>query len=153
MKIISYFESKNQEELLEKIAGCDWSAARFLVELLQTNRFFEMLGGWGDIYLMMEGDALVSFATLTGLDAVRDESLTPWSGFVYTVPVYRGHRYAGQVLAYIEAIAAAKGYARIYIGTDHVGLYEKYGYVYQENQIDIWGDDMRILYKNVEERK
>ena len=151
MKIVSYFESINKEKLMEQIARCDWSAARFLVELLKKGAFFETLGGFGDIYLLMDGDNLVSFATLTGQDAVRDESLYPWIGFVFTAPEYRGHRCAGKVLAHAEKIAAGQGHRRVYVATDHVGLYEKYGYTYLENRIDCWGDDMRVLYKNLED--
>ena len=153
MKIINYFESENQIVWKEKIAACDWSAARFLVSLLDENRFYEMLGGWGEIFLLTDGEALVSFLTLTGQDAVRDETLTPWVGFVFTAPEYRGHRYAGQLLAHAEAVAAQRGYRKLYIGSDHVGLYEKYGYRYQENRIDYWGSDMRVLYKELEEVK
>ena len=148
MQIVSYFESKNRAELTAKIAACEWSAAKFLVKLLNEETFNETLGGWGDIYLLLDGERLVSFATLTGQDAVRDEALTPWIGFVFTAPEYRGHRHAGKILAHAAQIAAAKGYPKVFIGTDHVGLYEKYGYTYQENRIDCWGSDMRVLYKN-----
>ena len=149
MEIVRYFGSEDQPYLRRKIASCDWSAARFLVELLETERFNEMLGGWGEIYLLMDGENLVSFLTLTGLDAVRDPRLTPWIGFVFTVPEYRGHRYAGRLLAHAEACAAKMGHRQVYIATDHVGLYEKYGYTYRENQTDIWGSDMRVLYKTL----
>ena len=149
MQIISYFESENQAELTEKLSHVDWSAAKFLVALLREDRFFAMLGGRGDIYLLMDGENIVSFATLTGQDSVRDENLTPWSGFVYTAPEYRGHRYAGQLLKHIEEEAVKKGHARLYISTDHVGLYEKYGYTYLENRLDYWGDDTRVLCKSL----
>jgi predicted N-acetyltransferase YhbS len=149
MKIIDYFESENRAELVEKIAACDWSAAKFLAELLTKGTFDEMLGGWGHVYLLIEGEKLVSFLTLSGQDAVRDENLTPWIGFVYTVPAYRGHRYAGRLLAYAEQKAAELGCEKLHIGTDHVGLYEKYGYTYQENRIDCWGGDMRVLTKRI----
>ena len=78
MEIINYFESSDQAALKQRIAACDWSAADFLVDLLNKGTFDEMLGGWGKIFLLMDGENLVSFATLTGLDAVRDESMTPW---------------------------------------------------------------------------
>ena len=153
MNIINYFENEYQAMLTEKLNQCDWSAARFLVELLQKGTFHETLGGWGDLYFLMGGENLVSFATFSGQDSIWDESLTPWIGFVYTVPAYRGHHYAGQVLAYAEAQAASRGYNKIYIATDHVGLYEKYGYSYQENRIDCWGSDQQVLYKNLEVMK
>ena len=149
MKIVSYFESENPAELAEKLVAVDWSAARFLVTLLREERFFTMLGGWGDIYLLMDGENIVSFATLTGQDSVRDESMVPWTGFVYTAPEYRGHRYAGRVLAHAEQVAAEKGYSRLYLSTDHVGLYEKYGYAFLENRLDYWGDDTRVMYKDL----
>lgn len=149
MQIISYFESENQPALEAKLAAVDWSAAEFLVCLLRENRFYEMLGGWGDIYLLMDGENIVSFATLTGQDSVRDDTMVPWSGFVYTAPEYRGHRYAGKLLNHIEDLAAGKGYKRLYISTDHVGLYEKYGYEFLENRLDFWGDDTRVLYKDL----
>ena len=149
MEIINYFESENKGILLEKIAACDWGAAKFLVELLEKGTFDEMLGGWGKLFLLMDGEQLVSFLTFTGLDAVRDERLTPWIGFVFTCPEYRGHRYAGRLIAHAENSAVNMGYDRVYIATDHVGLYEKYGYTYRENRVDIWGDDMRVLYKKL----
>ena len=149
MQIISYFESENKAALTDKLAAVDWSAAEFLVALLREDRFFAMLGGWGDIYLMMDGASIVSFATLTGQDSVRDETMVPWTGFVYTAPEYRGHRYAGQLLRHIEGVAAEKGYSRLFLSTDHVGLYEKYGYAFLENRLDYWGDDTRVLYKDL----
>ena len=153
MEIIRYFESEGQRELTEKIAHCDWSAARFLVELLEKGTFHATLGGEGELYLLMDGGTLVSFATLTRQDSVRDESLFPWIGFVYTAPEYRGRRYAGQVLARAEADAAAQGHDRVHIATDHVGLYEKYGYEYLEDRVDCWGSDQRVLYKTLKGAK
>ena len=151
MVIRNFFDCENQEALMEKIEACDWQAAKFLGSLLRENRFFEMLGGWGQLLLLMDGEELVSFVTLTGQDAVRDESLTPWIGFVYTQPACRGHRYAGLLLNHAEREAAGMGYGKIYICTDHIGLYEKYGYTWQENRVDFWGDDVQVFCKNLEE--
>ena len=150
MEIVDYFEAENKEALIGKIAACAWSAARFLRKLLEQGTFHETLGGWGHLFLLLDGEELVSFLTLSGQDAVRDESLTPWIGFVFTAPAYRGHRYAGRLLAHAEAWAAALGYDRVYIGTDHVGIYEKYGYHYQEDRIDCWGSRMRVLHQRLD---
>ncbi len=147
MQIINYFESDIKQELLEKIKAVDWSAAKFLVELLSENRFYEMLGGEGDLYLLMDGNSLVSFLTLTRQDTVRDESMFPWVGFVYTVPEYRGNRYSEKLMKHAENEAIKKGFDKVYVATDHFGLYEKFGYEYLENRVGYWGDDNRVLYK------
>ena len=43
MKIFDYFESE-MPEWIDKIRACDWSAAKFLADLLDQNRFHEILG-------------------------------------------------------------------------------------------------------------
>lgn len=149
MQIIEYFSSPEKERLIEKIEASDWTAGRFLGELLRNGTFFDMLGGTGEVFLLMDGDNLASFLTLTGQDSVRDETMTPWVGFVFTFPQYRGHRNAGILLEHAEKMAASRGHQRLYIATDHVGLYEKYGYTYQENRIDYWGSDQRVLFKEL----
>ena len=149
MEIINYFENDQQEKLQEALLACDWNAARFLVDLLKKGTFFEMLGGWGKLLLLLDGEELISFATLTGQDSVRDETLTPWIGFVFTKPQHRGHRYAGLLLNKAESLAKELGYGQIYLGTDHIGLYEKYGYVYRDNRLDYWGEDTRIYCKSL----
>lgn len=148
MKIISYFESNNQQSLIEKIDACDWGAAKFLAALLREDRFFEMLGGEGDTYLLMDGDKIVTFLTLTRQDVIRDESMFPWIGFVYTAPEYRGNRYSEKLMNYAENIAKEQGHDHVYVATDHIGLYEKYGYNYLENRVGYWGEESRVLCKN-----
>ena len=80
------------------------------------------------VLMLVEGKTLISFCTLAEQDDVRDASLTPWIGFVYTFPEFRGHRYLGKLLEYAKNVAASEGATHIYISTDHMGLYEKYGY-------------------------
>lgn len=148
MEIISYFNSSNKQTLIDLIEGCDWGAAKFLAQLLKEDRFFEMLGGEGDTYLLMDGEKLVSFLTLTKQDVIRDESMFPWIGFVFTQPQYRGHRYSETLMNFAENVAKEHFHTHVYVATDHVGLYEKYGYEYLENRIGYWGEESRVLRKN-----
>lgn len=151
MNIISYFESKNQRDLIDKIARCDWSAAQYLVRLLSCGTFHAKLGGEGDLFLLLDGDELVSFATLTRQESISDERLFPWIGFVYTTPKYRGWCYARRILVHVEAVAWQKGYSRVYLSTDMVGFFERYGYQYLYNRVGFWSTDQRVLYKDLDE--
>ena len=148
MEIIEYFESENKQKWTEEIRKMDWGAAKFLAELLTENRFANVLGEGGKLYLMIDGDKLVSFITLTHQDCIADESLFPWLGFLFTVPEYRGHRYSEKIIEHAVSEAQKQGYDKIYLGTDHVGLYEKYGFSYTETRMDVWGGDCRIYVKN-----
>lgn len=148
MEIINYFESENKPHWLAEIKRSDWGAAPTLVGFLENGTFFENLGD-GILLLLTDGDRLVSFVTFARNDCIDDRTLFPWIGFVYTFPEYRGHRYAGRLIARCEELARKHSVKNIYICTDHTGLYEKYGYEYKENRVDIYGGDSRIYVKRI----
>ena len=147
MKILEYFEAHDPEHWLRQIKGYSWGAAKFLAKLLEEGRFHALLGSDGKLFLLTHGQALVSFATLTAQDCVDDKTMTPWIGFVHTAPEYRGSRRAGLVIDHACAQAAMQGAKQVYIATDHIGVYEKYGFAYLENRVDIYGEDSRIYVR------
>lgn len=148
LEIINYFESNDREHWLSEIKKSDWRAASTLVGFLENGTFFENLGD-GVLLLLTDGDKLVSFVTFAQRDCIDDKSLSPWIGFVYTFPEYRGHRYAGRLIECCEELAREHNVKNIYICTDHIGLYEKYGYTYKESRVDIYGGDSRIYVKRI----
>lgn len=148
MKIINFFEAENQSALAEKIGQGDWRAAKFLCELLTKGTFHQTLGD-GTVYVMLDGENVVSFVTLTHQDCIDDKALYPWLGFFFTFPEYRGHRHGGALLDYAANEAKKQGFNAVYLATDHVGLYEKYGFTYLENRTDVYGDDSRVYMKKL----
>ena len=149
MQILDYYQAENQPLWAQRIAQGDWGAAKFLARLLRENTFHRTLGE-GTVYLLVDGEQIVSFVTLTHQDCVADEALYPWLGFFFTFPEYRGHRYGGRLLDYAVGMAQKQGYEKVYLATDHIGLYEKYGFTYWENRIDVYGEDSRIYVKMLE---
>lgn len=147
MNILEYYGEANPKHWLGQIKGYSWGAAKFLGKLLEEDRFHALLGSGSRLFLLVEGETLVSFATLTEQDCIADKSMTPWIGFVHTAPAWRGARKAGLLLKYICDEAAKQGMTQVYIATDHVGVYEKYGFIYLENRVDIYGEDSRIYAK------
>ena len=146
MRIFKFHEEENQSHWIDEIRRCDWGAAHFLADILEQNKFDELLGG-GHLFILADGDRLVSFCTLTRNDCVKDDSMFPWIGFLFTVPEYRGHRYSGQVIDAAYTQAREQGEAQVYLATDHIGFYEKYGFTYLETRIDIYDEESRIYYK------
>jgi len=148
-KIFKLSDCSDKEKWISEIERQDWRAAKFLSELLREKRLFETLGNGAGLYITADGERLVSFAVLSPKDAIDDEKLTPWIGFVYTAPKYRGNRESGRLIDHICKDAMANGHKRVYLCTDHIGLYEKYEFIYMENRIDVWGEDSRIYYRNL----
>lgn len=109
MKIIEYFTSNDKAHWLEEIAKADWGAAKFLHQLLSEGKLKKTIGDSALIPLLTDGEKLVSFCTFAPLDDVQPTELSPWIGFVYTAPEYRGHHYAGEVLNWAESVATVMG--------------------------------------------
>ena len=147
MEIFDYF-STEQRSWIDKIRICDWGAAKFIAELLEQNRFHKVLGN-GSLFIMADGEKLVSFCTLTCRDCIKDDDLFPWVGFVFTTPEYRGKRYSGEVIEAACKRALRQGFDKVYLATDHIGLYEKYGFTYMENRTDIYGEESRIYFRKL----
>ncbi len=148
MEIFDYF-SNEQHNWIDKIRVCNWGAAKFLADLLDKNTFHTVLGN-GSLFIMADGERLVSFCTLTGRDCIKDDDLFPWIGFVFTAPEYRGKRYSGDVIEAACKRALRQGFDKVYLATDHVGLYENYGFIYMESRTDIYGEESRIYYKELQ---
>lgn len=148
MEIIDYFKSDKPGYWLFEIKKSDWQAAKTLARFIEEKTFHDNLGE-GTLLLLTDSDKLVSFLTFAEKDCIDDERLSPWVGFVYTVPKYRGHRYVGRLISRCEEIAAEKKIPKIYVCTDHVGLYEKYGFSYIESRIDIYGGNSRVYFKPI----
>lgn len=149
MNIIEYFTTDNKEYWLSKIKESDWGAGQFLYELLKNEKLKQYVGENTKVLMLVDGDNLVSFCTLADKDDIQPTELTPWIGWVYTFPNYRGSHNAGRLLSYAETLAKEDGMKNIYISTNHDGLYEKYGYEFFEMMKDIYGEDSRVYVKHL----
>lgn len=150
MKVINYFDSERQSYWLNEIKKGDWGTAGFLYELLSKGTFFETVGEGSKVLLLADGDQLISFCTYAEKDDIQPTDLTPWMGFVYTFPAYRGHRYVGLLMDEIERIAIKDGVSEVYISTNHIGLYEKYGCEFKAEMKDMEGELSRVYVKKIQ---
>ena len=149
MEIIEFFSTDNKEYWLSKMKECDWGAGQYLEKLLREEKLKQLVGESTMVLMLVDGDNLVSFCTFAEKDDIQPTDLTPWIGWVYTFPAYRGKRYAGKMLSYAEALAKEAGIKNIYISTNHIGLYEKYGYEFFQVMKDIEGEDSRVYVRNL----
>ena len=149
MQIINYFTSNNKEHWLNEISKSDWSAGQYLYYLLKENKLCELVGEGARVLILAEGDELISFCTLAKMDDIQPTDLTPWMGWIYTFPAHRGKHLAGKLLSHAEKLAKDDGASNVYISTNHVGLYEKYGYNFLRTMKDVEGEDSRVYTKSL----
>lgn len=140
-------EFKNEQYIKTALKDCSWDAGKFLYSLIEENKR-EILG-WNYIYALVDNETVISFCSLSQRDCIEDERITPWIGFVYTQEAYRGHHFSKLVIHHALNQAKLLGYQRVYLATDHIGFYEKYGFQYLENRRDIYNEISRIYFIEV----
>ncbi len=150
MQVIDYFACDRPEFWLEKIKKSDWGGGQFLYELLNENKLKNAVGEKARVLMLTDGEELVSFCTYAEKDDIQPTALTPWIGFVYTFPEYRGHRYVGKLFLEVKKLARAEQVHDIYISTNHDGLYEKYGCEFYQTMTDMHGEPSRVYRMHVD---
>lgn len=146
MEIKEISKTSNKEFWLKKISESDWSAGKFLYEILLDGSFYDLCGEKSKVFLLTEGNDLISFCTYAERDDIPDTDLTPWIGFVYTFPYFRGKRRIGKLLEHIYLCAKKDGYKNFYVSTNQKGLYENFGFKFFQEMKDIH-KEMSLVYK------
>ncbi len=149
MQITEYFSVENKEHWLSQIKESDWDSAQFLYELLLNQELKRLVGESTKLLMLTEGEKLIAFCTLADKDDIQPTELTPWLGWIYTFPAYRGKGYARLLLEHAEMLAKEQCLDSVYISTNHIGLYEKYGYEFLQTMKDIEGEDSRVYIKHL----
>lgn len=160
-----------------------WGAIPFIINCLRkegqpqvspTDGGFHDLLGPGRFFLMLDEanqteitennkngvcPRLAAFVSLARNDEVDitvpgRETWTPWIGCVFTYPEYRGQRLSEKLITLSEDYAIKELDAKYtYISTDHIGLYEKYGYEFFTETDTVWGEQTRVLRKRLKKTK
>ena len=127
MTILEYHRTSDPDMWLRQIRRSDWRAGQYLARVLEDGAFHRQYGPRSRVLLLTEGPELLAFCTFAQQDEIPAPELTPWCGFVYTFPGHRGQRLAGILLKHACQLAAGEGFPWLYLSSDEVGLYEKYG--------------------------
>ena len=144
MKVVDFATTTNQEYWLKEIEKSDWRAAPYLCSVIRDNKLKELYGETTRVLLLVEDDRMVSFCTYAEQDEIPDPSLTPWVGFVYTFPEFRGKKRMGKLLEHVYSLAKKDGHKTIYISTEEVDLYEKYGFTFWKTMKNNWDEETRV---------
>ena len=127
MDILDLERTVKPEWWLKQLENCDWTGGQHLYAVLTDGRFHSLYGEKARLLILADGTRLASFCTYAEKDDIPDSELTPWMGFVYTHPDYRGRRLMGKLICRVKELARNDGYDYLYIASGEHGLYEKYG--------------------------
>ena len=95
-------------------------------------------------YLLEDGDDLVGGCGLIPNDYISRMDLWPWICALWVDEDRRGRGCGGLLLERAKADARALGYKAVYLCTDHIGYYERYGFKHIGTGFHPWGESARI---------
>ena len=104
--------------------NCGWNGGKFLAMEMETGHITD----WERVMIAMEEEKIIAFCTATRKDCMPDSPYTPFLGSLFVAEEHRGKRLGQALLQYATDYLTSLGFQETYICTDHVGLYEKYGF-------------------------
>ena len=81
--------------------------------------------GW---YFCLDGERIIGGLGVIENDFHNRKDLSPNVCAVYTEEAFRGQGIAGRLLEMVVDDMASKGVTTLYLVTNHVGFYERYGW-------------------------
>ena len=95
-------------------------------------------------YLMMKGNDIIGGYGLIVNDFISRQDLWPWLCAVYIEENERGKALGSRLLEHGRHEAAKLGFPMVYLCTDHIGFYEKYGWRYIGGAYGVSGSETRV---------
>jgi N-acetylglutamate synthase-like GNAT family acetyltransferase len=100
-------------------------------------------------YLLQHDEKTIGGAGLIPNDFISRMDLFPWVCALYIEEEYRGNGYGSLLLEKTKQDTAKIGFENLYLSTDHIGYYERYGFTHIGTGYHPWGESSRIYRARV----
>ena len=95
-------------------------------------------------YLLEKEGEIIGCAGLITNDFISRMDLFPWFSSLYIEKEYRGQSLGSLMINKAKEDANSGGFSHLFLCTDHIGYYEKYGFNYIGTGYHPWGESSRI---------
>ena len=136
MKIVELKDGIKYLKDYIKLCSLEWGVNKTSTEMEQfiQNRYNEIIKNNYDklitILFLVDNDILIGFISLFKYDGDERKDLTPWYATMYVKEEYRNKGYSKILNDALLKKAKDLGYDRIYLKSDLVNYYEKFGAKY-----------------------
>ena len=145
-KQLNILSLRENPEALERFAcffSAAWSRREFYRDCMKACLTSESpLPQW---YLLENGEGeTLGGAGLVISDFTARGDLWPWLCALFVGEKHRGQGYGAMLISHLKREAARLGYREIFLCTGHTGYYEKYGFAFLGNALEVSGESSRI---------
>jgi len=123
---------------------CSWKAGASLSKLMSNN----ILAKWERVFVALIENEIAGFCTLLNADCIPNVEYTPFIGFIFVGESYRGNKISEKLCLFASDYAKSLNFEKVYLVSDHVNLYEKYGFIEIDKKEASWGAMQTIFMRN-----
>ncbi len=139
-------DTELRQKLLDFAAHFSWTEVKEHTLHMLADWTFEE---WETPFAATVNGRVVGMATLMKSDYYPLPEICPWVSTLFVAEEYRGRRISGKLIDFANDYAKKLGFERTYIPTEHIGLYEKYGYCYLRDIVNYGGGTDRLYVKEL----
>lgn len=134
------------EDVAEYAFHCSWGVGKKLAEQMRGNCFRD----WDRVFIALDGSAFAGFCTFTKTDCLPDVPYTPYISAMFVDEQYRGNRLSEKLIRFALEYARGLRFEKVYLVSNHVNFYEKYGFIKIDAKPAPWDpDDIESIFMHV----
>lgn len=134
----------SSDELWGKVSefarNCSWRAGKSLSEDMSGPIFTD----WERVIVALNGNKIAGYCTVAKKDCIPNVPYTPYIGYLFVEENYRGYRLSKRLISYAMSYLKTLGFHHVFLVSDHVNFYEKYGFQVIDRKSAPWGEIEKI---------
>jgi len=148
-EILEYFEDQYQEYWRSQIKRGEWDKAEELFRLLEENKLKPLYGEDAKLYLLADGESLLSFCLFAPKNDVGLFFKKPSLDYIFTFPSHRKKGYAKLLINYAAEALRNDGFDKLYISTQLKGFCEKCDFKLEKTKKQKKGNVLNIYKRTL----
>ena len=144
MKVISIRKNPERKNKAIEYFQSNWKSVSPIIYEDSINHCIDAINPLPQWYLLEKDNEIIGCAGLITNDFISRMDLYPWVCAVFVEKNYRGNAYGSLLIEKAKIDAKESGFKYLYLSTDHIGLYEKYGFEYIGQGYHPWNEESRI---------
>lgn len=142
-------DTEEVAKLLNFVENFSWvDVKEHTLRMIQNWEFTD----WETMFVALIDGKVVGMASIMKTDYYPLPEIYPWISSLFVSEEYRGNRISEKLIDFANDYAKKCGFDRTYIPTEHIGLYEKFGYHYLKDIINYGNGTDRLYVKELNTR-